>query len=817
MNYIENISTPFEKNETPPNSKITFLHEGLTDNQLLPTKELLNKKSEKDEKKSSKNKDNSNTSSRNRKLKENDIISLKQKIKENDIFSLDKSFEEKISINKNNKNKKKPREKRYIVDNIDNIISKLSEKKIKLIIQEFVLYGIIFLVCIYYWIFLFLTTTKFEQNYCYTSLDQFDSCSFEQICDNYGKKLNIILYNHTYNSHNDSKNQHDLLIEENRLINEYYRPFFLRYSELLIRNKIFSKIQMTSMNDKTNFVIFISQKEKWNIFIRYFSFCNFETYYIMFIVMIAVGGIIGSIIFGILSDIFGRRAIIRITLLIICLSTIFIFAFCISFDYWYNFLIKDFNENFKIIKEDPSFNNIISHLYAQNKIRIAFKNDFIFFLIAICFLSSGLWPLLKSCMALLIENSKGDEEVLICFRKYNFVFGGLPPLFTSLIFPCVNNITITFLILSICDIFAFIYSIFFMEESIRYYYEYCEWKKLTETILNIFKNDIKDFRNINEFQLKKFKKEENLKNFNNSARKMTSFIKNEINENSIIITKTYYNDIVEKNTALSRNLKRNTDFIIKLEDVKSNPFLIITALNANRSFKESKILIFIILILLYIVLDLFQKELLEPPYYSVKDLYLDPKCNYILNSNLFIYLIINVLSNYFFYLFYRINCFNSLLIIALLFIAFNCALYHRATTKTGDTLMDLNQYNFFMLTYKQRDSRPTYLLTFIYFILFALNGVIFYIYLLLLKISKTIYRCTFFSIHSISLIISVTISETIYFNMEDYFLFLSSLILLSLLTFTFLGEFKELLHIMNDLKIDIFRISKNIKEKEKKN
>ena len=131
--------------------------------------------------------------------------------------------------------------------------------------------------------------------------------------------------------------------------------------------------------------------------------------------------------------------------------------------------------------------------------------------------------------------------------------------------------------------------------------------------------------------------------------------------------------------------------------------------------------------------------------------------------------------------------------------------------------MDLNLYNFFMLTYKQRDSRPTYLLTFIYFILFALNGVIFYIYLLLLKISKTIYRCTFFSIHSISLIISVTISETIYFNMEDYFLFLSSLILLSLLTFTFLGEFKELLHIMNDLKIDIFRISKNIKEKEKKN
>ena len=201
----------------------------------------------------------------------------------------------------------------------------------------------------------------------------------------------------------------------------------------------------------------------------------------------------------------------------------------------------------------------------------------------------------------------------------------------------------------------------------------------------------------------------------------------------------------------------------------------------------------------------------------MKDLYLDNNCNYIINSVLFIYLIINVLSNYFFYLFYRINCFNSLLIIALLFIVFNCAIYHKETTRSGDALMDLNQYNFFMLTYHGRDTRSPYLLTFIYFIFFGLNGVIFYIYLLLLKISKTIYRCTFFSIHSISLIISITIGEIIYFNMEDYFLFLGSLILLSLFVFTFLGEFKELLYIMNDLKIDIFRTSKNKQEKEKKN
>ena len=98
---------------------------------------------------------------------------------------------------------------------------------------------------------------------------------------------------------------------------------------------------------------------------------------------------------------------------------------------------------------------------------------------------------------------------------------------------------------------------------------------------------------------------------------------------------------------------------------------------------------------------------------------------------------------------------------------------------------------------------------------FFLNGVIFYVYLLILKISKTFNRCTFFSIHSISLIIAMVVSESIHYQMEHFFLFLCFLNLLCLITFAFLSEFKELLYIMNDLKIDIFRSSKNIQGKEK--
>jgi len=70
-----------------------------------------------------------------------------------------------------------------IVNNIDNILSVLKEPKLKLVIQEYILYVIIVLVSIYYWIFLFLSTIRFEQAYCFTSGDQFDACTDDEFCE----------------------------------------------------------------------------------------------------------------------------------------------------------------------------------------------------------------------------------------------------------------------------------------------------------------------------------------------------------------------------------------------------------------------------------------------------------------------------------------------------------------------------------------------------------------------------------------------------------------------------------------------------------
>ena len=761
------------------NSKANLINSGgFFENSLLPSNELLNKKdnnndkdlldtsvkkisSKKNKSESDSPKNNSGESSkRNKKTNKGDMDS--NSVNRSLLILEEKNYEEKKS--KSGKSIKKP--KRYIVDNIDNIFSKLNEPKIKLLFQEMLLYAIVFMVTVYHWIFLFISRSKIQRNFCFGIDYQFDSCSTEQICNEYKDKLNLILYNDTFEIKNSSMNSHELFVEESKLINIYYKPFFLRYSHLLTTNKLFSKIQMHSnSNDKTNFVIVLTAREKWNLFYRNFSLCEFDNYYIIFVIMIALGGVVGSILFGYISDVYGRRSVIRLTLFIITITNIVLAVLSKTFDYYYYKIYQEFDEKNQILGYDFSFPIIVSQLYAQERIREQFRKSFNLFALDIFILSAGLWPLLKSCMALLIENSAGELKVLIGFRRYNFAFGGLPPLFASLILVNIN-----------------------------------------------------DFRTLNDEELREFRKEENLKNFNNSARKNNLLIKKEnINNTSYIIKNTYYNELREKNNTLMRNIKRDTDFIIKLDDVKSNLLIIIICFISNRSLMTSKFLILIVLILLYILMNLIQKELVESPYFSTKDLYFGFDNNFILNSTFSYLLIINLASNYFFYMFYRINCFKTIIYGSLIYISMALFLYHFLTNKGEDTPIDLNQYNFSMISIYQKDKISKNLLFLLFTIYFFLNGVNFYVYLLILKISKTIYRCTYFSIHSISLICAFVISESVHGQMIHHFLFLCVLDLLCLMTFSFLSEFKELLYVINDLKIDIFRTSKNREEIKEKN
>ena len=701
-------------------------------------------------------------------------------------------------------------EKRYIVDDIDNIYVLLKEPKFKLRVQEFLHYFIVFLVCIYYWIFLFLTGDKFERNYYLTANEQFDSCSEEQICSFPENSANFIIFNSSFTYYNYSSDTKEFFMEESNTLNKFYRPFFIRYIVFLNSYRLTAVMHNDYISERPMLTVIITNKEKWDMFNRYFSLCEFDNYYFSMLVMIAIGGVIGSFLFGFLSDIYGRRLIILITLLLSTIGTIGICILSFLLDSLYSNKLKFYLEKCSSNSFFCDF-NIWPYYYAQNITKEKYKDVFIYYLFCIFLLNMALWPLLKSCMALLVENSKGELEVLINFRRYNVMFQGLPPLCTTLILVAINNFTLTFLILSIINIITLILSFIFLDESIRYYYEYGEWENLTKVLLNTYKINLDDFRTLNEEQFKQFQKIENSKSF----LKLNTY---KYNKSFIKVDGTYYKHYIEAASTLKRNIKRNVDFVIKLDDIKSYPLLIITTLWANHALKNSKTLLIIILILLYINMDLFQKELLEPPFFSVKDFYFGGGFNYIINSVFFIYLIINVLSNYFYYCFYRIECFKTIIYISQIFISFNFFLYHILITHADKSQMNLNEYNLSMFHYFFNSLRTDFTLFLLFAIYFALNGVIFYVYLLIVKISQTIHRCTFFSLHSIALIVALIISELIYYYMEYYFLFLGVVNLLCLITFAFLSEFNELIYIINDLKVSIFGLrNTNNKVKFKKN
>ena len=125
----------------------------------------------------------------------------KRKIKTFENDSIFEAYEEETSKKKkaNEKEKDKKKSDRIIVDNIENIYSCLANRDTKKnSIQRVFLLMIPFFTSLCHWIFLFLTKSKVESNYCFSDLNQFDSCLSDQICENFESKINLIIYNDTF-------------------------------------------------------------------------------------------------------------------------------------------------------------------------------------------------------------------------------------------------------------------------------------------------------------------------------------------------------------------------------------------------------------------------------------------------------------------------------------------------------------------------------------------------------------------------------------------------------------------------------------------
>ena len=726
---------------------------------------------------------------------------IKKQIEEDSIFS-SKNNKSKNDTKKSVKNKTIKEKNKYldkiIVDNIENIYSNISHLPNKLFWQKFLLLLIVFYVSSIHWVFLFFTKRKMERDYCFTKLNQFESCVPEQFCSTKNKyKINYHLYNDSYIAHNKTLGSHLSFLEEIKSINEYYKNFYIDFNYQVSKKGLLSSLDTSQKNtDKYNFVIILTKKEKWNIFLHLYSYCDKDAYYFYILGMILLGGLIGSFLFGAIADIYGRKILILITLFIVTLSLIFITTIAYTIEKKYDYYLDNF-KNYYISNTNNTYYDILSKLYAQKNTELFFRTFGVRFLFSLFLLNMALRPLFKACLCLLLENSTSELIILENFRLFTLVTTGLPPFIVEHILIIFNNSIALLLFFSLSFFILLILSFFILAESIRHLYEYCEWKELTKVIFSLYKinDDVHlNFKNKIEFQA--FLLDENRLFFENIFQKF------DINKNGFV-KNTQYNILKRRIISINREIKRNSALVIKKYEIKFNPFILYSSMSANAELIKSKYLIMIILFIIHLQGYLLEKEMLDIPFVGLSDFFINKDNSFFINSNLFILGITIYLSNYFYYFFFRISCFKMVLYISMIIITALLITHYYITYNSDDFPADLSEFNFEMLEIPYTRTTNYFICINLFLIQFFLNGLTFYINILLLKLSKTLYRCSIFGMNTFLFLFSIAFGDCLLFQIKHYFFFLGSLNLVGIVIVGFLGEFKNISYIINDLKRSI--------------
>ena len=509
--------------------------------------------------------------------------------------------------------------------------------------------------------------------------------------------------------------------------------------------------------------------------------------------MIVFGGCLGSIIFGILADLFGRKIIISFNLFIGTLAITLISTLTLNLQYKYEYFLEEYEKKYYSNEEN---NKILSFLYAQQKISEHFEKSTINYFICLFILCLTLRPLGKISLALILENSTSELKVLENFRRYTFVTTGITPFLTYIFLIVVNDFSATIIFINSLFFLCFIFSLFYINESMRWHYEFCEWKELTDVVNKLFKIDEESSINYkNKIEFEAFRYQENRKMIGNFQKKIDFSIQNKINAGN-----TIFNVFKCRIISLKRDIRRNCEVIIRKNEVQTNPLIIYTCLSSNRVFNKSKYLFLMLLIIIYTQVHFVEKELVDAPFFKLSDLYIDKYNCYIINSHYFILLIITCCSNFLYYMFHRINCFKIVLFISLTIVTMLLLLYYYLSDDQNVFPLDLNESNFNMVEQNKKYRRQNNTNVLILIIHFLLNGINFYINLLILKLSKTIYRCSLFGINSFISLLAFAFGESLNFQIEHNFFLIGSLNIVGIFVALYFGELKVIPYIINDVK-----------------
>ena len=376
-------------------------------------------------------------------------------------------------------------------------------------------------------------------------------------------------------------------------------------------------------------------------------------------------------------------------------------------------------------------------------------------------------------LSYLLENALTEEAMSLYFLLFIFTIP-LSIFLSSFLVIYMNSFHFPILLITIAQLIIIILIILFFYESQRYNFEYCFYSRITEFTEYILGKDelrihyrVRDDEK-NTVDMSTTIEKENINFFGiyyslDDYRIQTELNNEKINENtnyidSIKFTKNYLYKYLYYNKFIQKPILKN---IIERFNVYRNPFYLVKLIKKDKQIKKKSSIIFSFIISLSIVINLSLQRITSNFLVQREKLI----STTVFGTYLFSYICMTFII-LFPFVHYLVKCFGIYIILfpSLVLITISTGFFEMICFLNSDgEFTDLTKYHY-ENNDKLVDSVNKYLLPFIYIISFSFIGLDYVLYFFILKLTKTIYRCSFLAncqiIYDICFIIS--------FGLEKY-------------------------------------------------
>lgn len=694
----------------------------------------------------------------------------------------------------------------------------------------------IFLNWCYLWIFIFMHGSRKNNTYCFESDSrEFKLCESDSFCPISG--IREIIYT--------DESSKEKILDELVAIKEKYIDFYVKETTVFSRlNSKYSKKESTM--SKYGVTIISTYGENY-LFINTFR-TGCDNYLLNFMLVMTIAIIIGNLFFGHLADVKGRKTTIVLSTFIeivgclILIITSLNIIFCgseeynddytafnndkmFAFDYTYydsyskiQSYIKDFNldifelttinekyqANFNKFKREVLHTKYIKYHFQKKRI-IIFISFFIIF-----FCNSSVKT---TNLSYLVENALTEDSMNLYFLYFNFCIP-LSLIFSSYLITLLNSFVWSYAIIVVLQLITIILFCVFFWESQRFHFEYALYTRITlftKYILgeeNLKRNYSGDYKNLNDkTNVEKEKIQINI--YYSRDSKDLFKIQSELSNNDENDDCSFLRSILYINSSQYKNksnffyskghrikMKRN---VIKRKNALGDIYYLFKFLRKEKQLKKHFVIIMAFICSLSIVVHLSLIKVNSSIFISRDSLVQDK----ILNYRILLLTIIYFLMLYPF-LHYFIKCIGLGIILALsltITIVFSC-LYEFFCLSSRE-LTDLSEslYNSIEIVIKKHN---TILTICVLCVCISCAGLQYSLYFYLTKLTKTIYRCSFYGICHVFIDFTFVISLFLEATTEKTYAFACLFSIIALISSCFLTSNEDSINITDyrEIKFD---------------